>query len=147
MKKAGMTITVVVIAMLFAVPMAFAQDDVCTSIQELIKSGHDAAVVVRTSIDLGSSPCEVVKCAYHGGGDLEFIIHGAFQANTSPDVVSSCLIEAGATSNAIEAVYAKRNAMGANYKPGGVAPPPSVASGLPGDSGSGDGIIISPSQF
>ncbi len=120
------------------------EEKMCSSIKDLIIDGHDTVLVVQAAIDLGWNPCMAVKCAYRESLDMERVIHGAFLANTSPDVVTGCLMEAGVDGNDINGVYAKRDAMGEDYSPYGVVEAPATVIGLPGGSGSGSGGIISP---
>ena len=70
----------------------------CTGVQRTISAGTDATLVVRTAVELGYNPCQVLRCALEGktppdtGKETfcEKVIRGAVAAGVAPDVVSRC---------------------------------------------------------
>ncbi len=83
----------------------------CTGIQRVMTMGTDATLVVRTAIELGYNPCQVIRCALGknavpGGQSLcEKVIRGAVAAGVQPDVISRCSSEA-CESSAVAALLA-----------------------------------------
>ena len=123
--------------------------DICTAVQATIGQGIGADDVVRTAIQLGNSPCLVVKCAIYGGGDLKKIISGAMQAGASSDIVSKCAIDAGANSAEVGACLLQSNVSLCYFEPGGLPYTPAGGTSVSFDSfpKSDPNPPISPSTF
>ena len=72
----------------------------CDGVQRALAAGQDAALVVRTAVEMGYNPCQVIRCALEGrcGGDepetLEQAIRGAAAAGVPEDVIARCAGEA-----------------------------------------------------
>ena len=72
----------------------------CDGVQRALAAGQDAALVVRTAVEMGHNPCQVLRCALAGGcgGDepetLEQAIRGAAAAGVPEDVIARCAGEA-----------------------------------------------------
>lgn len=68
----------------------------CDGVQRALASGQDAALVVRTAVEMGHNACHVVRCALAGrcGGDepeaLGQAIRGAAAAGVPQDVIARC---------------------------------------------------------
>ena len=77
---------------------------ICESIARALTEGREARLVVRTAIELGHSPCQVVRCAHEAGAELTWIAAGAVEAGAPPDVVSRCLIDAGASAKEVAGI-------------------------------------------
>lgn len=123
--------------------------DICTAVQATIGQGIGADAVVRTAIQLGNSPCLVVKCAIYGGGNLKKIIAGAMQAGAPSDVVSKCAIDAGAESAEVGAFLLQSNVSLCYFEPGGLPYTPAEGTSVSFDSfpKSNPNPPISPATF
>lgn len=124
------------------------EEDFCSATMRLIKEGKDTRHIVKTGIEVDTGVCNVVKCAYEGGGTLADIVIGAIDSGASPDSVASCLINAGAEPGLValalqdsEIIRASEAAMitGHPFEPAIIAGPPG-GEGVPG-------IAVSPSGF
>jgi hypothetical protein len=81
-------------------PRSAAERAGCDGIQRARAAGADAALTVRTAVELGYNPCQVIRCALAGrcpadnAPDLEPVIRGAAAAGVPADVVARCAAEA-----------------------------------------------------
>ncbi|HWR98305.1 MAG TPA: hypothetical protein VN317_07755 [Candidatus Methanoperedens sp.] len=84
----------------------------CGGVQRARAAGADAALVVRTAVELGYGPCHVIRCALagrcpsDGAADLEPVIRGAVAAGVPADVVARCAVDACADPGAAAALLA-----------------------------------------
>jgi hypothetical protein len=68
----------------------------CTGVRRTLAAGNDATRVVRTAVELGFNPCEVLRCALEGvDGDerdrlCRLAVLGAAQAGVPADVIARC---------------------------------------------------------
>lgn len=68
----------------------------CSGVKRALSAGTDARLVVRTAVELGYNPCQMIRCVLETkAGQLdttlcERVIRGAVEAAVQPDVVSRC---------------------------------------------------------
>jgi len=68
----------------------------CSGLHRSLAAGADAALVVRTAIELGFNSCQVLRCALEGNKEsnptvlCEKVIRGAAEAGTQADVITRC---------------------------------------------------------
>lgn len=73
-----------------------AERSICTGVRGTISAGTDAALVVRTAIELGFNSCQVIRCALEGPAAndrralCEKVIRGAVAAGVKADVIARC---------------------------------------------------------
>jgi hypothetical protein len=107
----------------------------CDGVQRALASGQDASLVVRTAVEMGHNPCQVLRCALAGGcgGDepetLEQAIRGAAAAGVPEDVIARCAGEAcdpGAVAALLAGILLEPNYCYFSPRPpgGGAALPP-----------------------
>lgn len=82
-----------------------AQREGCAAVKRTLATEPNAALVVRSAVEIGLNPCLAVRCAIEGGGNLARVIQGAGEAGVSPDVVARCAIEAGADAAAVARIF------------------------------------------
>ena len=93
-------------------PRSAAERAGCDGIQRARAAGADAALTVRTAVELGYDPCQVIRCALAGrcpadnAPDLEPVIRGAAAAGVPADVVARCAAEACDEPAAVAALLA-----------------------------------------
>lgn len=80
---------------------------VCATLKKTIAEGADVVLAVRTAIELGFAPCNLIRCAVEGGVDLAKTLQGAAAAGVGPDVISRCAADAGADPATIAAIFAE----------------------------------------
>lgn len=85
----------------------------CAAIARALGSGTDPALVVRTAVELGYNPCQVIRCALEGrceregaGADLARVLQGAVAAGVPEDIIARCSVEACADPAAVAALLA-----------------------------------------
>ena len=83
-----------------------AQREGCVAIKRTLATEPDAALVVRTAVQIGYNPCQVIRCAIEGGADLAKVIQGAAEAGVKADVVARCSVEAGADRALVARIFA-----------------------------------------
>lgn len=82
-----------------------AQREGCAAVKRTLQAEANAALVVRTAVEIGFNPCLVVRCAIEGGADLARVIQGAGEAGVKADVVARCAVEAGADGAAVAQIF------------------------------------------
>jgi hypothetical protein len=93
-------------------PRSAAERNGCDGIQRARAAGTDPALTVRTAIELGYKPCQVIRCALAGrcpadnASDLEPVVRGAAVAGVPADVVARCATEACDDPAAVAALLA-----------------------------------------
>lgn len=84
----------------------------CAGVQRARAGGAEPALVVRTAVELGYNPCQVIRCALAGrcpadnAPDLEQVIRGAAAAGVATDVIARCTVEACGDPAAVAALLA-----------------------------------------
>jgi len=130
-------------------------EEICAAVKSTIADGIGSKVVVQTAIMLGHKPCQVVRCAIEGGGDLEQILAGAASAGCSTEVASRCAIDAGAPADEVARLLSLPE-MGINlcyFQPPGAAPSQELSAeafDLPASDpfpSAAQGTVISPFAF
>lgn len=81
-----------------------AQHEGCLAIKRTLATERNAALVVRSAVEIGFNSCLAIRCAIEGGGDLAQVIQGAGEAGVQADVVARCAVEAGADRAAVARV-------------------------------------------
>lgn len=72
----------------------------CDGIRRALDAASDAALVVRTSVEIGFNPCQAIRCALEGAGGeardrlCRKVVFGAVEAGVPADVVARCTAEA-----------------------------------------------------
>lgn len=104
----------------------------CTGVRGTISAGRDAALVVRTAIELGFNSCQVMRCALEGPAIhdkqplCEKVIRGAVAAGVQADVIARCsaaACEAAAVAEILAATLLEPNYCYFSPQPL-LAPPP-----------------------
>lgn len=113
-----------------------AERTACDGVQRALAGGQDAALVVRTAVELGHNPCQVLGCALAGRcpenepETLESAIRGAAAAGVPQDVIARCAGEAcdpGAVAALLAVILLEPNYCYFSPRPPGAAaalPPP-----------------------
>lgn len=77
-----------------------AERSACPGVQRAIADGTDAALVVRTAVELGLNSCQIIRCALEGVPvdektiRCEKVLMGAVAGGVSSDVISRCSSDA-----------------------------------------------------
>ena len=90
-----------------------AEQSGCAGVQRTMSGGADATLVVRTAVELGYNPCQVIRCALEAkatpGTDrlalCEKVVRGAVAAGVPSDVISRCATSV-CDSSAVAAILA-----------------------------------------
>lgn len=71
----------------------------CIGAQRALAAGTDARLVVRTAVELGYNPCQIIRCTLATKPDgetttlCEKVLRGAVEAAVPADVISRCSSE------------------------------------------------------
>jgi hypothetical protein len=84
-----------------------AQREGCVAVKRTLATEPNAALVVRTAVELGYNACQVIRCAIEGGADLAKVVQGAAEAGVKADVVARCSVEAGADAASVARIFAE----------------------------------------
>jgi hypothetical protein len=89
-----------------------AEQAACDGVRRARAGGGDPALVVRTAVELGYQPCQVIRCALagkcpaDGAADLEQVARGAAAAGVPGEVIARCSLEACDDPAAVASVLA-----------------------------------------
>jgi hypothetical protein len=80
---------------------------VCSSDLRALATERPVALVVRTAIEIGYSPCLVIRCAIEGGADVARVLQGTGEAAVTADVAARCAVDAGVDRGLVARLFAE----------------------------------------